>query len=188
VLIFSTTLPVTEVVFTHSGKKLVFTISNNLFLLDPEQGQFRQLTNFLAEKIKNPDQPGQQKEPLNEQDQWLSRDQDRLFPKISGSAGGSRRGSRTGQRAQSHNRPGGPEPVYTDGYKVDALQLTPDERFVTFIKTWPAEGSKPTLIPAYVTRSGYTETISARSKVGEPSGKMVLGILNLESRPDTRHF
>ena len=62
VLAFSTSMPVSDVSFTHSGKKLVLTISNNLYLLDPVKGQFRQLTNFQAEKPKPANRPTQERE------------------------------------------------------------------------------------------------------------------------------
>ncbi len=182
-LAFSTSMPVMDVSFTQSGKKLVLTISNNLYLLDPANGQFRQLTNFQPEKPAAPERPAQAREKLNAQDQWLQQDQVRLFPKVAGSSGGGRRGGMPfygmGMRPQNGGRAGGPEPVYTEGYTVYRLQLTPDEKYVTFTKSWPAENSKSTIMPTYVTRSGYTETIPTRTKVGEAEGKMALGILNI---------
>jgi Tol biopolymer transport system component len=182
VLIFSTGMPVSDVSFTHSGKKLVLTISNNLYLLDPSNGQFRQLTNFIAEKPAAPDRPAQQPEKISEQDQWLMQDQLRLFPVLSGSGEG-RRGRMPnygmGMRPRNGSQAGGPNPVYTEGYTVYGLSLTPDEKFVIFTKSWPAERSKSTLMPNYVTRTGYTETINTRSKVGETGRKSTMGILNI---------
>lgn len=182
-LAFSTSMPVSEATFTHSGKKLVFTISNNLYLLDPEKGQFRQLTNFQAEKTDIPDRSARQSDKLSKQDLWLMQDQMRLFPKISGSGERGRRGRMPyygmGMRP-GNNRQGGPEPVYTEGYVIYGLRLTPDEKYVTYLKSWPEEQMKPTVMPTYVTRSGYTETISTRSKVGESGRKAAMGILDLE--------
>ncbi|MCX6226066.1 MAG: prolyl oligopeptidase family serine peptidase [Bacteroidia bacterium] len=184
VLAFSTSMPVSEVSFSHSGKKLVLTIGNNLYLLDPVNGQFRQLTNFLAEKPESPSRPVQQREKLNAQDQWLMQDQVRLFPKVATSGGGGRRGGTAnygmGRRPQGGAKAGGPDAIYTEGYTVYGLALTPDEKYVTFTKSWPGENSKPTIMSAYVTRSGYTETINTRSKVGEVGGKTIMGILNLD--------
>jgi dipeptidyl aminopeptidase/acylaminoacyl peptidase len=184
VLTFSTSMPVSNVSFTKSGKKLVLTILNNLYLVDPVKGQFLQLTNFRAEKPASPERSAQQKEKLNPQDQWIMQDQLRLFPKVAGSGGGGRRGGMAffgmGMRPRNSNQTGGPVPVYTEGYSVYGLELTPDEKYVTFIKSWPGENSKPTIMTAYVTRSGYTETVNTRSKVGEADGKMVMGILNLD--------
>ncbi|MDD4645714.1 MAG: hypothetical protein PHY99_06970, partial [Bacteroidales bacterium] len=188
VLAFSTSMSVSDVSFTHSGKKLVLTISNNLYLLDPVNGQFRQLTNFQAKKPETPERPSQQppgqaKEKMNDQDQWLMQDQMRLFPKVAGAGRSGRRGGipyyGMGRRPGSFGKPGGPEPVYTDGYSVYGLELTPDEKQVTFMKYFPGENAKPTIMPAYVTKSGYTETINTRSKVGQIDGKSALGILDV---------
>jgi dipeptidyl aminopeptidase/acylaminoacyl peptidase len=184
VLILSTSMQVSEAVFSHSGKKLVLTINKNLYLLDPSNGQFRQLTNFLSEKPEVQGRPAQQREKLNAQDQWLTQEQVHLFPKVAGTGGGGRRGGMPfygmGMRPPGGGRVGGPEPVYTEGYSVYGLQLTPDEKEVIFLKSWPGENSKSTIMPTYVTRSGYTETINTRSKVGETEGKTLLGIINIE--------
>jgi Tol biopolymer transport system component/pimeloyl-ACP methyl ester carboxylesterase len=183
VLVFSTSMPVSEIFFTHSGKKLVLNINSNLYLLDPGNGQFRQLTNFMAEKPKTPERPAAQKENLNAMDKWLMQDQIRLFPKVNASGRGGRRGGMfgggMGMRPQGGGKAGGPEPVYTEGYSVYGLALSPDEKYVTFTKSWPGESAKSTIMTAYVTRSGYTETMNTRSKVGESGGKMTLGILNI---------
>ena len=184
VLAFATSMPISEIAFTHSGKKLVLTINNNLYLLDPMKGQFRQLTNFQAEKTEAASRPAQPREKLNAQDQWLTQDQVRLFPKIAGTGGGGRRGGGmpfygNGMRPRGGSRAGGPQAIITEGYSVGGLELTPDEKYVLFFKSWPGENSKGTIMASYVTRSGYTETINTRSKVGEVPGKMVMGIINV---------
>jgi dipeptidyl aminopeptidase/acylaminoacyl peptidase len=183
VLVFSAAMPVSDVSFTHSGKKLVLTINNNLFLLDPDAGQFRQLTNFQAERPKEPERNMERREPLNAQDRWLMEEQTRLFPKLSSGGRNARRGMPyygMGMRRGRGSREGGPSPIYTEGYSVYGLQLTPDEKYVTYLKSWPGESGKRTIMPTYVTRSGYTETINTRSKVGDIPGRMELGILNIE--------
>jgi dipeptidyl aminopeptidase/acylaminoacyl peptidase len=181
VLVLSTTMPVSDISFTHSGKKLVLTINNNLYLLDPAIGQFRQLTNFQSEKAETIARAASPREKTNAQDQWLMQDQVRLFPKVTGSGGGGRRGTMPfyGMRAPGGNRSGGPAPVYMEGYSVYGLALTPDEKQVTYFKTWPSENAKSTIMPTYVTRSGYTETMNTRSKVGEIPGKMTMAILDI---------
>ena len=111
-------------------------------------------------------------------------DQVRLFPKIAGSGGGGRRGGMPnfgmGMRSRNNAVAGGPGPIYTEGFTVTSLELTPDEKYVIFTKSWPGENPKSTIMPTYVTRSGYTETTPGRSKVGDSGGKMVMGILNID--------
>jgi len=184
-LIYSTSQTISTVVFSPSGKKIVLTIENNLYLLDPSNGQFRQLTNFQLRKEEQAGRPEPKPEKLNATDQWLMEDQLRLFPKLAG--GGGRRGTggmygggfRMGTRPGMPSRPGGPAPVITDGYTVSDLELSPDEKYVVFTKFYSSTAAKGTIVPSYVTRSGYTETQNTRSKVGDDTYRSALGILDL---------
>lgn len=51
------------------------------------------------------------------------------------------------------------------------LQISPDGRFVTYRLFQPAAGGKNTIVPDYVTETGFTTDIPARTKVGAPLGK-----------------
>lgn len=184
-LIYSTAQPISSVQFTHGGGKLVLTIENNLYLLDPGTAQFRQLTNFREKKAGEPESPSRNQEKTTVRDQWLQQEQVKLFPKLAET--GSRRGMggrmgdfRFGIRPPGTPRTGGPKPVELDGYTVSNLELTPDEKYVTYTKYWPSGEYKGTIITAYVTRSGYTETQNSRSKVGDEIARSTLGIINLE--------
>ena len=42
----------------------------------------------------------------------------------------------------------------------------------------PATGGKPTIVPTYVTESGYTEDLNTRTKVGTPQGSQELFIFD----------
>jgi dipeptidyl aminopeptidase/acylaminoacyl peptidase len=54
---------------------------------------------------------------------------------------------------------------------LQGLQISPDGRFVTYrLYTAPASG-KNTIVPDYVTESGFTTDIPGRTKVGAPLGR-----------------
>jgi dipeptidyl aminopeptidase/acylaminoacyl peptidase len=54
---------------------------------------------------------------------------------------------------------------------LQGLQISPDGRFVTYrLYTAPTSG-KNTIVPDYVTESGFTTDIPGRTKVGAPLGK-----------------
>ncbi|MES2331719.1 MAG: prolyl oligopeptidase family serine peptidase [Bacteroidota bacterium] len=54
---------------------------------------------------------------------------------------------------------------------LQGLQISPDGRFVTYrLYTAPATG-KNTIVPDYVTETGFTTDIPGRTKVGAPLGK-----------------
>ncbi|MEX2117939.1 MAG: DPP IV N-terminal domain-containing protein, partial [Bacteroidota bacterium] len=61
---------------------------------------------------------------------------------------------------------------------TSGLVLSPDERYVTFMLTQQARSAKRTIVPNYVTESGFTEDIPARSKVGEPPPSYEFGVLD----------
>lgn len=54
---------------------------------------------------------------------------------------------------------------------LQGLQISPDGRYVTYRLFTPATGAHNTIVPDYVTESGYTTDIPARTKVGNPLGK-----------------
>jgi dipeptidyl aminopeptidase/acylaminoacyl peptidase len=59
------------------------------------------------------------------------------------------------------------------------LMLSPDDTHVFIVVNERAVGMKPTIVPNYVTESGYTEDISARTNVGDAQDRRLLGVLNL---------
>src|SRR5206468_9689831 len=61
------------------------------------------------------------------------------------------------------------------------LSLSPDGKYVIATITEPGAGSKNTIVPNFVTESGYTEDISGRTKVGDTQGRARLTIINVES-------
>jgi len=67
------------------------------------------------------------------------------------------------------------------GQSVGALTLSPDGKNVLATVFQPASGAKNTIVPNYVTDSGYTEDIPGRSKVGDAQGRNSLAILSVET-------
>jgi dipeptidyl aminopeptidase/acylaminoacyl peptidase len=61
------------------------------------------------------------------------------------------------------------------------LMLSPDDTHVFIVVNERAVGMKPTIVPNYVTETGYTEDISARTNVGDVQDRRLLGILNLST-------
>lgn len=54
---------------------------------------------------------------------------------------------------------------------LQGLQISPDGRFVTYRLYQPPTATKNTIVPDYVTESGFTTDIPGRTKVGAPLGK-----------------
>jgi dipeptidyl aminopeptidase/acylaminoacyl peptidase len=65
------------------------------------------------------------------------------------------------------------------------LMLSPDDTHVFIVIAERATGVKPTIVPNYVTETGYTEDIAARSNVGDTQDRRLLGVLNLKTGKTT---
>jgi dipeptidyl aminopeptidase/acylaminoacyl peptidase len=61
------------------------------------------------------------------------------------------------------------------------LMLSPDDTHVFVVIAERAVGVKPTIVPNYVTETGYTEDIPGRSNVGDTQDRRLLGVLNLKT-------
>ncbi len=72
-----------------------------------------------------------------------------------------------------------PREIFTGPAIVNAISLSPGERYVVFITFTQSEKGKKVIMPEYVTESGFTETKQIRKKVGYPEGDMRLGIYDL---------
>ncbi len=62
--------------------------------------------------------------------------------------------------------------------QLQNLQISPDGRFVTYRLYQAPANSKSTIVPDYVTESGFTTDIPARTKVGAPLGKYELYVFD----------
>ncbi|HEX2970674.1 MAG TPA: prolyl oligopeptidase family serine peptidase [Bacteroidales bacterium] len=140
--------------FSQDEKKILFIYQNNLFSWDINSGVFSQLTDFRTGK----EEP---KEDRKEKEQWLYNDQLKLFKTLD-------------ERKQLHDRNlkdekeiklFRPKTIYTGNEQVTSILQSPDENFITFITMRPPD-EKNTIIPSFVTESGYTEELRSRPKVG----------------------
>ena len=144
--------------FNKTGDKVIFQRADNLYSVSLNGGQLVQLTNFTRSKKRI--------EPvLSAQDQWLKQDQTNAFEII--------RDNERNKKINELERKTmevklSKEFFLDDRSSVNNLRLSPDEKFITYRISKQPEGSKSTIVPNYVTGSGYTEDIAARTKVGNP--------------------
>src|SRR6188768_2799139 len=61
------------------------------------------------------------------------------------------------------------------------LMLSPDGTHVFIVVAERAVGMKPTIVPNYVTETGYTEDITGRTNVGDVQDRRLLAVLNLQT-------
>jgi dipeptidyl aminopeptidase/acylaminoacyl peptidase len=155
--------------FASGEQEITFVSDNNLYLLHLSNGTLRQLTDFKTGK--------ERKDPKSsDQDEWLRNDQLAYIEVLR-----QRKETTDARRAVIEaNRPSRPKTIYLDNKRVVNLQLSPDRRYITYTLSIPAQSSKNTDVPNFVTESGYTENLNSRPKVGSPQSGMEVGIYDLQ--------
>jgi dipeptidyl aminopeptidase/acylaminoacyl peptidase len=157
--------------FTSDQKKIFFTCQNNLFTLSLEGGELLQRTSFSKKKPpegKKPDEiekwyREQQKELFEEfQKKQEARDQRSIFPSFP-----------KRERRQ-------PFFIKEEQY-IRSLNLSPDEKSVFFIISEDQPLAKRTIVPNYLTQTGYTETIDSHTKAAQSSREYKAGIMSVST-------
>lgn len=144
---------------------IVFQRGDNLFEVSLITAETKQLTNFIKGK-----RPASAEKTLpTTQDTWLKTDQTELFDII-------KKRNKNGGRAQAFGgrRFGAVDanqktikPIYLEDKFLSGIVVSPDGKFVSYRLTSPVTTNHNTIVPNYVTASGYTEDIPGRAKVGE---------------------
>lgn len=154
--------------FSGDEKKIIYSFDQNLYSWEIATGNFMQLTDFR--KGKKSSTPA-----LNDQERWLRQDQLAYLQVV------KERNDRqnTQRKIQKGEQPKRPKEIYTDDKSVDMSRLAPDGNFVVF-RLSKSASAKNTIVPNYVTVSGFTEDISARTKVGAPLGSSELFVYDIK--------
>ncbi|HEY4612459.1 MAG TPA: prolyl oligopeptidase family serine peptidase, partial [Bacteroidota bacterium] len=154
--------------FTFDEKKLTFERDGNLFLWNLQTGAEIQLTNFSRGAA-------QRDAAKTELQKVLEQQQMELFDVLR-----KRKNDREGrERLQKLLEDRKPKPYYLGQKNASSFVLSPDERSVTAILSQTASDAKRAIVPNYVTESGFTEDINARTKVGEPQTSFEFIVYNI---------
>lgn len=154
--------------FSGDEQHIVFESENNLFAWDSNTGALEQLTDFRSGE----DRPERK---LPEYQQWLQDDQLELFGVLA-----ERKAVREKRRKQREEmEPERPLTIRYGKKRLSGLSISPDLRFVTYRLTTSAD-DKNTIVPNFVTESGYVEDENARPKVGSPQDTHETGIYDRE--------
>ncbi len=154
--------------FTFDERKIVFEREGNLFARDLTSGTETQLTNFrVGQTPKDAAKTELQK--------YLEKEDMELFEVLR-----KRKGEREDQKKFQEGMELKKPKVYSLGTKsVSGFVLSPDEKFISFILTQTSTEAKRTVVPNYVTESGFTEDITGRTKVGEPQSTYDFYVYNI---------
>ena len=149
-------------VFLNNGA-ITFQRGNNLYTLNLNSSELKQLTNFVSGK-KSANLAGQTSQ--NVQDNWLKTEQDELFDVLR-----SKKQKEAFRLAKKKSQSGDNKPlkaIELGSLELSNLVISPDGRYINYRLKTQAEERKETIVPNFITASGYTEEIPGRTKVGEP--------------------
>lgn len=141
--------------FSFNEKKIYLTFDANVYAFDLATGGIQQLTNF-----KRGTKKAESKVP--EQEKWLNNDQ-LAYMQIMNERAEKKKATDNSRKADAPKRA---KDIYVDDKNVDNVKVSPDEKYITFRLVKNASAAKNTIVPNYVTESGYTTDIPARTKVG----------------------
>ncbi len=155
--------------FSLNEDKILFSSGNNLFAWDITTGHLTQLTDVRRGKEVSDGAPA-----LTGQERWLQASQLSLYSTLA-----ERRERRERDLAEAAARePQRLRPVYTGLENLSSVRFSPDGNYITWLSSAPPAGQR-TIIPGYVTESGFTESIGSRTKVGIPMAASSLFICDL---------
>jgi dipeptidyl aminopeptidase/acylaminoacyl peptidase len=157
--------------FSATDKEIYFVRSNNVYSLELASGFLRQLTDIrqgpppVTDSAKAVGQRGR-----------LEQQQRDLFESVR-----DRIRADSIARAERLQRDSlGLKPIYLQaGGQVSEFSVAPTGTSLLITTRTPSTGSRTTAIPQYVTRTGYTEELRVRTKVGDAEQKGRIALIAL---------
>jgi Tol biopolymer transport system component/acetyl esterase/lipase len=191
--VIKTNDPETNAHFTFDQKQIYFTKQNNLFVMSLDGGSLEQLTDIRtgtqtatpATAFGGPPRQGggqgqrggggggggaqqgsDETQRGTDSQEYLKKEERTLIDAVR---------ERAEQREEQETRRKQREPrkpfTVPTGQNVTNLSLSPDGKSVVATLTEPTAGNRNTIVPNYVTESGYTEDIPGRAKAGDAQGR-----------------
>ncbi len=158
--------------FAADGGRVFFRRDDGLFALSLEGGAVRQLI-----EVREGPEPAEEEEAEGHE-AFLEAQQVELFEHIRVRKEKEREREAREQRRKEER----PEPVWLDkGERVADLVPDPEGRRALIEAVSSPEEAKRTLVPEWVTESGYTEEDRAREKVGDLQEDHRVGLIETES-------
>ncbi|HYX30730.1 MAG TPA: prolyl oligopeptidase family serine peptidase [Pyrinomonadaceae bacterium] len=163
--------------FTFDQKHIYFTRLNNLYVMSLDGGSLEQLTDIRAgggpgatAAASASPQKG------TDSQEYLKKEERGLLEAVREKA--EQREEQEKKRKEREQRKPFNVPA---GQGIANLNLSPDGKFVIATVSEPGAGSKNTIVPNFVTESGYTEDIPGRTKVGDTQNRTRLVVINVET-------
>ena len=155
--------------FSGDQTAIVYLQDHNYFKWDIATGSITQLTNFKRGE-------GNKESRLSPQEQWLEDDQMKLFNILD-----KRKNEKDAKKhLKEQTNFSRPKTIYFGDKRWRAGDISPDLNYVVYHLYTPPN-AKNTLVPDYVTQSGYTTNLYSRPKVGSPQYTSETWVMNLKT-------
>jgi dipeptidyl aminopeptidase/acylaminoacyl peptidase len=155
-------------IFSGDDTNIIYRMDNNLYQWDILSGSTTQLTNFSKRRAKS--------DKSNKQDNWLETDQLTYFDVLE-----KRKNEADARKYRNkESSPKRPKKISLGSKRMRGITISPNLNYVVYqLAIEPA--NKRTIVPDYVTQSGFTKDLNARPKVGSPTTRFETWILDLNS-------
>jgi dipeptidyl aminopeptidase/acylaminoacyl peptidase len=152
-----------DVSFCNHDEWIIYHAHDNVFAWNSKDGSTIQLTAFIHSST-----PSSLAKKTDEEEAWVQNQQLQTSDVIK-----QRKNKRDARKAflQSIKETDTLHKIYVGKKNIIDVQVSPDARFVTYNLYEAPEDVKNTIVPDYVTESGFTTDIPGREKVGAPKGK-----------------
>ena len=170
--------------FTRDGRRIAFTRANNLYVMALDSGSVVEMTDIRtgAPPVAEAGRQGRGASHTDEEkkgtdsQEFVKKEEKDLLEVVREQA--AKKEEEEARKKRENPR----KPFNLQGLQtVTGLALTPDEKYVIASVSEPGTGTKNTVVPNFVTESGYTEDIPSRNKVGDNQNRIRLAILNVET-------
>ena len=161
--------------FTRDQRGVYFTRASNLYRMPLDGGVLEQLTDIRVPPPSAPASGGgtQRAGAAGENQEYLRKEERRLLEVVRERA--EQREEVEKRRRERDTRRAYTVPV---GQSVTSLTLAPDGASVVMTLGEQVAG-KSTIVPNYVTESGYTEDIPGRAKVGDTQARARIALVSV---------
>ena len=157
--------------FSADGRTIYFIRDDDLFALPREGGAIRQLTEVVkGEERDEPEAEGQRGYLEAQQRELLEHVRRRVEAREEADSVREAREARERRPVRIHEKE-----------RVASLMISPDERWALMSVVRRADKAKQTMVPDYVTESGYTRPLDVRTKVGDFESAARVGLVRIDS-------
>ena len=156
-------------VFTGDGNFIVFQKNGNAYCWSITTGAITQLTNFQSGEATTPP-------TADTMHLWLKNQQEALF----GVLQERKRKEEVRKHRKDLTTPHKPKAIYYGKKGLFSMVVSPDMQFVVYQLTTPAK-AVGTIVPDYVTNSGYTKEVPSRPKVGSRQERLETWIFDVKA-------